>query len=100
MTIRIPPPAGTGDYSIQTVNVPRVILSFTGTATVMEILKVWWYVGINDLADNDIINGGYLSFRSIRGQDAAASLATIAADMEQPSVFATFRLHILQNCRA
>ena len=88
LTLVIPAPVGNSDYGVVTVPVPRVILAFTGAATVMEILKVYWYPGISDSADAGAIFGGYLSFRALRAQDDAVSRATIIGDFANSASFA------------
>lgn len=88
MTISVEGPAGVDDYSLTTVNVPRQILTQGAAATVMEFLKVYFFVGIADFTDLDSLNGMYISNSIIRGQDAAASLTTIVSDSLNPQVFA------------
>jgi len=81
-------PTGAADYSIVQINVPRIVLGEPDMATIMEILSVEWYPGLNDLGDNVSLHGGFLDTRASRLQDEAATLATIATDAGSPTVFA------------
>ncbi len=87
LTVQLPEVL-TADYGVVEVPTPRVILSFTGAATVMEILKVWWYVGIEDFLDPNRTAAAYLSFRQIRATGETINLGTLANDMDSPTIFA------------
>lgn len=87
LTVAITAPSAANDFSIATVAVPRIILGGQGIATIMEILRVDWYIGIQDLGDPTSINGAYLSTRALRGQAEAATVTAIAEDFNDPGTF-------------
>ncbi len=58
------------------------------SATIMEILKVWFYVGIENSADTAYGRFGSLSTTLIRAQDATVNRANLIANMIFPTVFA------------
>jgi hypothetical protein len=87
MVVDIPAPDGVDDYSFNTINVPRVILQGAGSATIMEILKAWFYVGAQDFTDSNSLHWSFLSTAIIRQQSAAASLTSFLSDQSNPLVF-------------
>lgn len=87
MTVFIPRGASTSDYSTVEVPVPRIIMSTAGTATIMEILKLYWYISVSDLADSDQVSAGFLSYRSLRTTNDATTLARYMEDTFNPSSF-------------
>lgn len=93
MTIGLSASAGIDDYSVLEFNVPRIIMGSRDSATVMEILKVWFYVGIQDMQDLTHTVAGYLSTTVLRVQDEAASETTISIDVINPTVFAAAIQH-------
>lgn len=88
LTSTSPFAAGANDYSVQTINVPRIILGQSGVATVMEILRVDWYLGLADLSDEDALYWGFLNTSLTRTQDETSSFATLAEDAADPQTFA------------
>lgn len=93
LSITVAKPAGTGDYSIALFPVPRVVLGSADTATVMEILRVNWYIAIEDIADTSSTHYAYLSFRALRAQDETASITTFSDDIAELSSFAGVFYH-------
>ncbi len=59
-------------------------------ATIMEILKVWFYVGIEDGADLDMILTGCLSTTLLRSNSATVNVANMFANILSPTTFASF----------
>lgn len=88
ITIGIPAAASINAYSSVEFNVPRIIMGSRDSATVMEILKVWFYVGIQDASDASSRLSGNLSTTLIRNQDDAVSLVSQVNDILNPTVFA------------
>lgn len=89
MTVALPAPSGINDYSVLEFAIPRIIMGARDSATVMEILKVYFYVGLDNLADSSYTMGAFLSTSLIRVQDSTANVATLASDMINPTVFAS-----------
>ena len=89
MTVGVPAAAQINFYSVVEFNVPRIIMGSRDSATVMEILKVWFYLGIQDASDASSRLSGNLSTTLIRNQDDAVSLASQANDTVTPTVFAS-----------
>jgi len=77
------------DYQIGTITLPvnRVGTS-KGKAQVVEILKVDWYLGVEDLADTSSGKFGFLSTIKFRSNGDTSTYATFAVDLEDPTVFA------------
>ncbi len=92
MTVAVDAPAAINNYSIEQFNTPRITRAGGGFgdtfSTVMEILSVDWYLGIEDAADVAEIHSGFLSFRVVRTQNQTATAVTFAADLALSSVFA------------
>jgi len=88
ITVGLPAAAGINDYSVVEFAVPRIIMGSRDSATVMEILKVWFYVGLGDAGDVAFIHVGALSTTLIREQDDPISAADIALLPTAPTVFA------------
>ena len=88
MTVGLPFASAINDYSAVEFAVPRIIMGSRDSATVMEILKVWFYVGIEDASDASSRLAGALSTTQLHAQDDPVSLITMAADAVAPTVFA------------
>jgi len=88
MTVGVPASTGINDYQVVEFNVPRIIMGSRDSATVMEILRVWFYVGIQDASDASSRLSGNLSTALIRNQDDPVSLASMVNDVINPTVFA------------
>lgn len=58
-------------------------------ATIFEILKVYFYPGLDNTIDPIYSNACYLSTQSIFGDDAATSQAILADLHQNPAVFAS-----------
>jgi len=65
-----------------------MVLSGTDQATITEILRVDWYLGVGDLGDGTTIHFGFLNTRVSHQQDDPVTEATIAADLRDPGTFA------------
>ncbi len=88
LTVSIPAPAGGNDFSVVKVPIPRIIMSQNNRATVMEILNVDWYLAIADLADSDVVDMAYLSFRQLRDTNDPTLLSAFGNDFADSSSFA------------
>ena len=89
LTVGVPASGGINLYSVVEFNVPRIIMGSRDSATVMEILKVWFYVGIQDASDPSSRLSGNLSTALIRSQDDPVSLVTQVNDVINATVFAS-----------
>ncbi len=92
MTVVVGSAGAVDDYSFIQVNVPRIVLNPTGGSTIMELLKVWWYVALDDLGDIDGIWAAYLSTTRIRIVGETFNAGTLQNDAERPGVFAMVAL--------
>lgn len=88
LTINVPTAGAGDDYSLVEVIVPRQVLSFSGIATVMEILQVHWYLGLQDVGDISNQVFAYLSFRELRTNGETSTIGTFATDLANSSTFA------------
>ncbi len=88
VTSTTPIPAGAADYSIVEIIVPRIVLNQPGDATVMEILRVDYYLGTRNMADVATTEWGFLTTVASRATDETSTLATLSADLNNPSNFA------------
>ncbi len=87
MTITVPAGPATDNYSVQEFAIPRIVMQSDRAATVMEILKVWYYPGF-DVTDSTITHVAFLSFRQLRAIGEGANPGTILNDWEASSSFA------------
>ncbi len=88
LTQTTPLASGVDDYTIAEINVPRVVFSSPGRSTVMEILRVDWYLGILGHSDLDRVMLGTLTTRLSRANSETVTLLTLSADLADPSNFA------------
>jgi len=88
MSVGLPDSVGINDYSVVEFAVPRIIMGNRDSATVMEILKVWFYVGIEDAADASSRLSGSLSTTIIHADNDPVSLLSMSLDPSAPTVFA------------
>lgn len=58
------------------------------TAFVMEILKVYWYLGTNDFADQASVHFGYLTTATARADAEATSVDSLVEDFRDPLTIA------------
>ncbi len=86
-------------YSSLVFSVPRIIMGSVNSATIMELLKVWFYVGLENTADEAFTTVGALSTTFIRAQDSTVTLANLAGNAVFPTVFAytVQRLNVSTN---
>ncbi len=89
ITATSPIPSGANDFSTVEISVPRIILGQEDRATIMEVLKVWFYVGMRDFADSTATVGAYLTTVALRQTSDTASISEILGDLAAPFVFAT-----------
>ena len=87
ITANIVTPASSNQYSVTEIPVPRIILGSAGAATIMEVLKVYWYFSSELVADTGMTTGGFLSTTSIRAQSSTALISSLMTDAGTPSVF-------------
>ena len=85
------PVSGT-DYSVTEILVPRLVLGSVNTASVMEILRVDWYLGIQNIGDSTSVDFGFLNTRILHQTDDPVTLNTIDNDIRDPGTFG-FVLH-------
>ena len=57
-------------------------------ATIMEILRVDWYLGTGDLGDTNNVKWGFLSTASVRVSGEPSSFSSLQNDAEDTQVFA------------
>ena len=89
LTATTPAAAGAGDYSVSQIALPVPRFGTTkNKSTVTEILNVVYYPVILDIADALNTKAAFLSTIAIRTQNETCTLATLAADVTDPSVFA------------
>lgn len=86
---RTTPSVVADDFSVVDIDVPRIILTGRNDATIMEILKVWFYLGVRDFADTTSTKAGYLSTIPLRTTNEAATLGAILGDISHPGTFAS-----------
>jgi len=80
LTATTPIPSAGSNYGIIEILVPRLVLGGVNTATVMEILRVDFYLAIRDLSDTNTLHVGFLTTRASRATDETVSLASLARD--------------------
>jgi len=97
LTASTPLYASANDYGINTIEVPRIVLGSEGYATVMEILRVDWYLGVGDFTDTTHSLFGYLTTSTSRTQDEAATLVSWQNDLEAPQTFAAALHNVLTS---
>lgn len=83
-----PVPAGTQDYGVVEILVPRLVLGGTNTATVMEILQVDYYLACADIDELGFTHWAFLNSRVLHQTNDASTLATYCADLADPGSFA------------
>ncbi len=88
LTIAVPAASGTDDYSSIEFAVPRIVMGSRDSATIMEVLKCWFYIGINDTLDTNHTVCGALSTTFLRAQDEICTIANMAANPVISTVFA------------
>jgi len=89
LTAFVSAPSGLNDYSVARVPVPRIILGSTGAATVMEILRVDWYIAIEDLGELAASYWAFLTTNPARAQDESVTeLANFTQDLRDARTFA------------
>lgn len=77
------------DYVVATINMPRADSATSrGRRSVYELLKVWWYIGIEDGGDQASNHHAYLSTTQNRTSGETSTLATIVEDIERPTTIA------------
>lgn len=77
------------DYVVNNVSlpVPRIGMGLK-RATIFEILKVFFYPGIVDIADTTQTKFVYLTTATTRADGDTSTLATLNTDLNDPRVFA------------
>ncbi len=94
MTFATPAQGAADDYITASLATPIPRFGSTrGRSTVMEILRVDWYLNIADNADPNSINVGFLSTTQIRASGFACTAVTIAQDQANSRVFALAAVH-------
>lgn len=85
-----PIPAGTNDYTIATIIVPRPLFG-TGTSTtlVMELLWVDFFMATRDIFDTTLFHMAMLTTSTLgRNQDDASTLVSLSDDLREPTIIA------------
>ncbi len=94
LTINLPAPAGADDYSVVIVQTPfTALVAPVGMATVMEILKVDWYIGMLDALDAQSTHWGFLATNTNRLGNATSTLITEDQDRAQATTFGMVARH-------
>ncbi len=88
LTVQTTSPTGANDYSVNQFTIPQIVLGGVGTATIIEILRVDWYLGIADFADANSLHMAYLTTNSRRSQNETLNLATLTQDVQDSTTFA------------
>ncbi len=88
LTMTTPSPIGASDYSVARIPLPRLVLGGVNTATIVEMLRVDWYFGIENLSDAAVTHWGFLATSTNRTQDEGASLNQLVLDIQDPRTFA------------
>lgn len=77
------------DYVVATVTLPRADIALSrGRRSVYEIIKVWFYLGVENLGDDAVFDFAYLSTTKLRSSGDTASSTTYGVDIADPAVFA------------
>jgi len=80
-------------YAVANVNLPVPRFGTLKTkATIMEILRVEWFLGLDDEADVNNTKWGFLSTNSIRITGSAATFAGMANDARETTALAFARM--------
>lgn len=88
LTASTPVQGATGEYTLIPINIPRIIIGDDMGATIMEILRVDYYLGLADLADTNATYFAFLETRQTRAQDETSTATTGREDVASPGVFA------------
>lgn len=88
ITAQTPIPAGVDDYSVTEILLPSIILNQPGDATVVEILRVDYYLATRDIGDTAHEDWGFLSTIASRATNETSNLSTFGADLGNPINFA------------
>jgi len=94
LTIQTGIPAAINDYQVSqtALPVPRFGTQKNKT-TIIEILKVYWYLQIEDMADTNNQYIGFLTTSSTRSSGDTCTVVSIGVDLLDPLSFAT----VVQN---
>ncbi len=80
--------AAVSDYTVNQVALPVPRFGTMKTkATIIEALSVDWYLNIADLGDTGKSDWAYLTTSTVRVDAETATLASAAADVEDPQTF-------------
>lgn len=89
MTVYTDAAGAADDYVNAIINLPtNRIVAGRRKVSVIELLQVDWYLGIEDLGDTASHTIGYLATYQRRANAATCSLTTIREDFRDPRVFA------------
>ena len=87
MTFQSTGTSATTVYDVSQIQLPvSRIGQSKSRATVFEILKVWWYIGLEDVADAAAYYWAFLTTATNRVTGGTSSLATLGADLNDPRV--------------
>lgn len=76
------------DYVVSTITLPRADSGRGSKRMVYEILKVYYYIGVEDPSDGTSIHAAYLATTTPRASADTCTGATLVADFQVPTVFA------------
>lgn len=80
---------GLEDYALSSTALPVPRFgSSRGKATIVELLKVYFYIGLTDIADQDHTTWAFLTTSTNRTNGDTSSLATLVVDIQDPRNFA------------
>ncbi len=89
LTITSGVPGAINDYTVKQAVLPITRMSSKGRmAMVFEILRVDWYIGLEDLADVAHTNWAFLATLTNRTSGEVSTIATMGADIIDPLVIA------------
>ncbi len=88
LTVSTSATAGADDYAVSQVNLPVPRFGTMKTkATVFEVLRIDYYIGMIDATDTQIVSAAYMSTQALRTQNDTCTAATLNADVLDPVVF-------------
>ena len=89
LTVSTPVASAINEYAVAVVALPVARFgAVKDRATVMEILGVDWYLGIQDVSDGNHLQWAFLSTVTDRTADATSTSATCAEDAQNPLTLA------------
>ena len=88
LTVEVPRGSAIDEYGVVRFILPQLVLGGANDSTIVEILRVDWYLGLLDSFDVNVLFWGFLTTITNRTIDDAASVTTLEQDVGRPSTFA------------